>query len=194
MTMGITNYRERTLDAIFKTLGSAGPIETALDFGSGDGFFCDRLRHAKVAGHITPIDVVERKHSLVRPVLYEGGPLPFADASFDLVYAIDVLHHCPDPAAALAELMRTTRRWLLIKDHNCDGWVGHWALAVLDELGNRRFGIPSPGRYQRQWGWVSLLESQGFRRQAWLHPLACHTGMLGAATNSLQFLGLWQRP
>src|ERR1700733_5951931 len=36
--------------------------------------------------------------------------LPFADASFDLVCALDILEHVDDDAAALAELSRGARR------------------------------------------------------------------------------------
>jgi len=53
-------------------------------------------------------------------VLAEGHPeapltvadaehLPFAAASFDLVYSYGVLHHSPDTAAAIAEVLRVLR-------------------------------------------------------------------------------------
>jgi len=35
--------------------------------------------------------------------------LPFADASFDLVYSYGVIHHSPDTAAAIAEIYRVLR-------------------------------------------------------------------------------------
>lgn len=190
--MAVTAYRDRVLSAIDRALPLVQPAaRTALDFGSGDGFFCAQLRERGLS--VTPVDVVERAHSLVAPQLYDGGALPFPDRCFDLAYAIDVLHHCPDPRFAIAELTRCSAGWLLIKDHNCDGAVGHFALAVLDELGNRRFGIPSPGRYQRAWGWLPWIEGAGFERVQFSHPLHCHVGPLGTLTNGLQFIGLWRR-
>ncbi|MEN9629740.1 MAG: hypothetical protein RJA10_2967 [Pseudomonadota bacterium] len=191
--MAITQYRDRTLQQLLQALQPAGPVDTALDFGSGDGFFCQQLGQAGAARSITPVDVVERRHSLVKPQLYDGRRLPFADRSFDLCYAVDVIHHCPDPLAALADLTRCSRQWLLLKDHNCDGPAGHLALAVLDELGNRRFGIPSPGRYQRRWAWAGWLEQHGFERVHWLHPAPSHVGLVGRLTNPLQFVALWRR-
>lgn len=170
-----------------------GPIESALDFGSGDGFFAARLAQAGRAGRVTPVDVVERERSEVAPVLYPGDRLPFDDASFDLAYAVDVLHHCPRPIDALKDLARCTRKYLLLKDHNHHGLAGKLTLAVLDELGNRRFGIPSPYLYQRDWEWVRWLEASGFRRLVFMHPMPCHAGLLGRATNALQFMGLWTR-
>ncbi len=185
-------YRGRILDEALQALAPLGELPRALDFGSGDGFFALELARQARIGHITPVDVVQREHSWVQPELYAGDRLPFEDRSFDLVYAMDVLHHCPDPPAALADMARCTARYLMLKDHNQRGWLGAWTLAVLDELGNRRFGIPSPYRYQHDWSWVRWLESQGFARRHWRHPMLCHRGPL-AVTNRLQFFGLWER-
>jgi len=156
----------------------------------------DRLAHAKftdpIVKRLAPVDVVERKESLVVPQLYDGRRLPFEDRAFDLAYAVDVLHHCPDPLHAIDDMARCAKRYLLIKDHTYHTAAGRWTLAVLDELGNRRFGIPSPYLYQQDWRWVEHLESRGWRRVAFEHPLACHTGPL-AVTNRLQWIALWER-
>lgn len=185
-------YRRRILAQMKATLAPLGPIATALDFGSGDGYFASQLRDQAVVGAITPVDVVERAQNFVRPQLYDGKRLPFDDRSFDLTYSVDVIHHCPDPMAALVDLARCTRRWLLLKDHQQQGPIGNFTLAVLDELGNRRFGIPSPYLYQRGWQWLKWIEANGFVRRAFVHPMSCHTGVLGL-TNRLQFLALWER-
>lgn len=185
-------YRQRILQAMQESLAPLGRLETALDFGSGDGFFASQLAARAAVDSITPVDVVERAHSYVKPQIYPGDKLPFADSSFELAYAVDVLHHCPTPMAALADLARCTRRYLLLKDHNHEGWLGGLTLGVLDELGNRRFGIPSPYLYQRHWSWVKWIEAQGFRRLKLVHPMQCHQGILGW-TNGLQFMGLWER-
>lgn len=190
--LSTTPYRRSIVDGIQAALVGRGRISETLDFGAGDGFFAAHLPQVATLGSITPVDVVERASSWVRPTIYDGHRLPFADRSFDLCYAIDVLHHCPDPFQALADMARCTRRYLLIKDHNHTGALGRAVLAVLDELGNRRFGIPSPYLYQRRWNWVEWIESHGFARRHWLHPMPCHRGPL-ALTNRMQFLGLWER-
>jgi SAM-dependent methyltransferase len=189
----ITAYRPRILEHATRLITPLGPLPRVLDFGSGDGWFASQIARLPNVGTIQPVDVVERAQSVVRPMLYDGQRLPFDDASFDLAYAMDVLHHCPDPLAAIDELLRASARWLLIKDHTQDGPVGRGALAIMDESGNRRFGIPSTWRYQRGWEWADHIEARGWRRVALHERLRCHSGLLGALTNPLQFMALWER-
>lgn len=189
----MTLYRQRILEKIRELIEPLGPLEGALDFGSGDGFFAVQLKDTHAVGSVTAVDVIERKSSLVIPILYNGERLPFPDNTFDLAYAIDVLHHCCDPPAALNDLIRCSRKYLLIKDHTYQGSIGKLILGLLDEIGNRRFGIPSPYLYQRGWAWVEQIESSGWRRLSLTYPMRCHTGMIGAATNGLQFVGLWEK-
>lgn len=185
-------YRQRILRRMARAIAGVGPVDRVLDFGSGDGFFAKHLPELVSVSTMVAVDVAERERSWIRPILYSGERLPFPDRSFDLVYAVDVLHHCPDPVAALAEMCRCTRRYLLIKDHNYSGPLGKMVLSIMDEMGNRRFGIPSPYHYQYNWGWIRWLSRRGFERLDWAHPMECHAGMM-AVTNRLQFLGLWRR-
>jgi SAM-dependent methyltransferase len=189
----VNPYRRRIFDLARELLVPHGPFARALDFGSGDGWFAASFQAARITTEVVPVDVLHRRRTLVAPRLYDGGRLPFADASFDLVYAVDVLHHCPDPAASLAELLRVAGGWLLLKDHTCGGPPQRWTLALLDEIGNRRFGVPSPHRYQRGWEWLPAIERAGFELERMVHPARCHTGLLGRATNRLQFVALWRR-
>lgn len=188
----MAHYRDNVLALATPCLEKI-KVDTVLDFGCGDGFFATRMPAVLRTENITPIDVYRRPNCLVEPVIYDGGVLPFADRQFDLSYAIDVLHHCGDPLASLRDLIRCTDRYLFLKDHTYSTPVGYAALCVLDELGNRRFRIPSLYHYQKRWSWVELIESCGMRRVELIAPAAVHRGALGAATNGLQFIGLWER-
>jgi SAM-dependent methyltransferase len=188
-----TAYQKRIFDQALDLVRPLGTLNTALDFGSGNGWFCKQFRQSGLFREVSPIDVQERKQSLVKPTLYDGNKLPFPDAAFDLVYSFDVLHHCPDPLAALNELLRCTKRFFLLKDHTYSTRLGQLCLAVMDEIGNRRFGVPSLYHYQKNWDWLPRITAQGFREVRRIHPLRCHVRLMGAATNRLQFLGLWER-
>ena len=186
-------YRQRILPMLLELLRDRTPIGTALDFGSGDGWFATQLQQSGLIGALTPVDVKRREKTLVEPRLYDGCRLPFPDRSFDLVYSVDVLHHCPDPVESLRDLIRCSNRLLVLKDHTWRTKIGKLGLAVLDELGNRKFGIPCLYRYQHRWDWFPIIEEAGFRLVRLIHPAPCHTGLLGRLTNPLQFAAIWER-
>jgi SAM-dependent methyltransferase len=189
----MNSYRRRVLDLLRGVLGPHAPVARALDFGAGDGWFAHSFAEGRLAREVVAVDVQPRARTFVPTLLYDGRRLPFADRSFDLVSSIDVLHHCPDPRASLREALRCAGRFFLLKDHTYRGPLGRAALCVLDEVGNRRFGIPSPYHYQRGREWFPVIEEQGFRLKRLVHPAPCHTGPLGWTTNGLQFVALWER-
>jgi len=187
-------YRKRILSLISPLLSDLADPTSILDFGCGDGWFASQISALLPHAKLTAIDVKRRKDVLIDPVIYTAGdPLPFADASFDLVYAIDVLHHCDSPQRYLDELARVARRFILIKDHTYEGTLGYITLAILDELGNRRFGIPSPQHYQHGWEWAEHLANRNWKARAMIHPCPCHTGPLGTLSNHLQYVALYER-
>jgi len=51
--------------------------------------------------------------------------LPVPDASYDLVLAHEVLHHCRSPHAALVEMLRVSRRHVVVMEPN-DSAVMRW--------------------------------------------------------------------
>jgi SAM-dependent methyltransferase len=53
-----------------------------------------------------------------------GGELPFAEREFDLVSAIEVLEHVPDPERTLAEMCRCAERHLLVSVPREPLWRG----------------------------------------------------------------------
>ena len=186
-------YRQRVLSMMRELLAPHGAQAAALDFGSGDGWFAQQMLAHGVVTALTPLDVKRRQTVCMEPVIYAGGVVPYTDGQFDLVYSVDVLHHCPNPCEQLVDIARCSSHFLLIKDHTYSTPVGYAALAVLDELGNRKFGIPSPYRYQRRWEWHDVLVSRGWTRVGLTYPAKCHVGLLGALTNSLQFVALYER-
>jgi len=189
----MNSYRQRILPMLLELLQQKSPIGAALDFGSGDGWFAQQLQQSGRIRRITPVDVKLREKTFVSPQLYDGSRLPFADRSFDLVYSVDVLHHCPDPAASLGDLVRCSKRLVLLKDHTWHTRLGKWGLALLDELGNRQFGIPCLYRYQYRFEWFDIVEKAGFQLVKLIHPAPCHAGLLGQLTNPLQFIAFWER-
>jgi SAM-dependent methyltransferase len=104
------------------------PPGAALDVGCGTGVLAQRLADAGYAmTGVDPsegmLDVLRARTTRVKAVHGSGPALPFADASFDLVFTVAVLHHVAEPdevRRTLAEMVRVTRPggMILVWDHN----------------------------------------------------------------------------
>ena len=189
----MTKYKDRILHEIKKIIEGTGEINTALDFGSGDGWFSKSIIENGISKTITPIDIKKRKKNYIEPIIFNGLEIPFKDRNFDICYAIDVIHHCKEPIEALDEIARCSSRYILIKDHTMKNCIERTILTILDYIGNKRFGIPSPGNYQKKWEWEDHLEKNGWRIIKKIHPMNCHTGITGLLSNKLQYISLYER-
>jgi SAM-dependent methyltransferase len=87
--------------------------DRVLDLGCGEGTFITELEAAG-AGTVTGADVAEAALDRARAhhpgIAFQrvpfDGPLPFADGSFDLVWASEVIEHVGDTAQWLSEVRR----------------------------------------------------------------------------------------
>ena len=86
-----------------------------LDVGCGEGYFTALL--AQAGAEVTGVDVAqeplrrarERYPDLDVRLLPAEGPWPLADASFDVVWAGEVIEHVTDTAGWLSEVRRVLR-------------------------------------------------------------------------------------
>jgi phosphoethanolamine N-methyltransferase len=154
-----------------------------LDIGCGLGAIDVLLARTHGASRVTGIDVepalVERGRDTVHRAglggcveirLVEPGPLPFDDASFDLVFSKDSIIHVQDKPALYREVLRVLRPggvfvgsdWLRGGEGRPSEAMRHW----LEEVG-LRFEMKSPEQTRGE------LEATGFRdvrmrdRNAW---------------------------
>jgi SAM-dependent methyltransferase len=98
-----------------KTLLGARPVASVLEVGCGTGAVLAAVARAGVGTRHVGVDMADPTVHLddeartldIQP--YDGARLPFADASFDLVYCSHVIEHVPDPRGLLAEIRRVAR-------------------------------------------------------------------------------------
>ncbi len=142
--------------------------ESVLDVGCGEGVltreWAERLGDRRIVG-IDLDDVklraeweTRRRHNLEYRV-EEATALSFADDEFDLVTAIEVLEHVPDPEATVAEMARVAGRRLLVSVPREPLWRGlNMARgAYLRDLGN----TPGHVNHWSRRSFVSLLSRHG---------------------------------
>jgi 2-polyprenyl-3-methyl-5-hydroxy-6-metoxy-1,4-benzoquinol methylase len=110
---------EADVDAL---LALADP-ESVLDVGCGEGILVHRW--AALAPHRRMVGVDLEESSIqagweqhqapnLQYCLARGEELPFEDSEFDLVSAIEVLEHVPDPSGTLTEMKRCAKHHLLV--------------------------------------------------------------------------------
>jgi SAM-dependent methyltransferase len=96
-----------TNDVIFNLITTRIPADAqVLDFGAGAGHMCQRLgafflQHGRTpAEHLTPCEIVPeifQYRAVPCQTIGVNSEIPTADASQDLIYAIEVLEHAPRP-------------------------------------------------------------------------------------------------
>jgi 2-polyprenyl-3-methyl-5-hydroxy-6-metoxy-1,4-benzoquinol methylase len=101
-------------------LAMTAPV-SVLDVGCGEGVLTGQW--AERFGRVVGVDLEHpalrrewerRRRSNLEFRAADAASLPFAENEFDLVCGVEMLEHLPDPAAALAEMARVARRWLLV--------------------------------------------------------------------------------
>jgi ubiquinone/menaquinone biosynthesis C-methylase UbiE len=89
--------------------------EPLLDVGCGPGHLGHRL--GEISGReVVSLDVrtYPFTHPQVNVQLYDGQRIPFPDKSFDNSLIAFTLHHTDDPVVILQEMMRVTRRRIVV--------------------------------------------------------------------------------
>ncbi|MEQ1509314.1 MAG: methyltransferase domain-containing protein [Sphingopyxis sp.] len=129
------------------------PIKNVLDYGSGrnyyvqdfdpenHSYFIKDLRDLRFGGaNVAAVDVSEavRTHptSNSQLQLVSGAPLPFRDATFDLVVSDFVFEHLESPKQLAQELQRVVKPggWILARTPNRFGYVAFVASLVPNRL------------------------------------------------------------
>ena len=153
-----------------KLLARVPASKAVLDVGCGEGFLLAQIREDLPDARVTALDLDPATVAETRDecpgasvLVADAERLPFADGSFDLVVACEVLEHLPDPSLALAEF----RRVLSVSGSLLASvpWEPVWRIlnvvrgAYLSEWGNTPGHINHFGRGEI----LRLVEQSGFR-------------------------------
>jgi SAM-dependent methyltransferase len=139
---------ERSSKRMMRAMVPALPAQRVLDVGCGTGLnasFLTTMGHAVVGVDLSPVAVEKfRTKGLEGYVCdIEAQPLPVPAGSFDLVYASEVIEHCADTGAFLAELHRVLKSGgtLVLSTPNS----AFWPLRLLELLGRTSSELQHPG-------------------------------------------------
>jgi SAM-dependent methyltransferase len=100
-----------------KALAAYDDARAVLDFGCGNGYAVQNMRHA---GHewfgIEYSRAAYEKHLQQHPWFFVGEMDQFADRQFDMIYSTEVLEHIPESTVddVIAHLCRVAERYLFL--------------------------------------------------------------------------------
>ena len=133
--------------------------DQVLDVGCGIGALGRAIMDSPLSPQnvtVSGLERVRRGNELIAVDEYDGRTIPHPDNSFDVVILADVLHHEADPNRLLAECMRISRRFIVIKDHKPDGLFGYRRICLLDWAANDPYAVPCLYRYQTLSEWRKM--------------------------------------
>lgn len=136
--------------------------QTLLDVGCDDG------RVAELIGSIIRVKVMGIDINPDRPAripkrIYNGKSIPYPINSFDVVIAVDVLHHTTDIGSLLKEMARVARKKVIIKDLVKRGKASWLLLALWDYMTNAPLGIQCSFNYPSAAQWKQHFDEAGLR-------------------------------
>jgi SAM-dependent methyltransferase len=145
-----------------------------LDVGCGDGLLACMIIRKRPDIALRGIDVLIRAQNYIPVTAFDGRVIPYADASFDVVMFVDVLHHTADPMILLREAVRVARKALVIKDHTRNGFLAGPTLRLMDRFGNARHGVALPYNYWSQEEWFKAWETLDLTIGVWKKTLGLY--------------------
>jgi len=182
---GGTRAVVQALVPLFRT--SRGARWTLLDVGTGSGDIPLALHRAAAAYGVTltllgleriPVAAGAARAAGLAAVLADGGALPFADRSVDIVIASQVLHHFPAEVAArwIAGFDRVARRAVVLADlrRSLAAMAGLWlaSLALGLHPATRHDGVLSLRRGYSVAEFASLIGRAGVHAAVRRRPIA----------------------
>jgi ubiquinone/menaquinone biosynthesis C-methylase UbiE len=165
----LRSHRSRTVEnSAAYLIGRLRPGLDVLDVGCGPGTItvdlAARVAPGRVIGLDTEAEIVDQARAIagdVSNVTFQTGDvyaLEFADASFDIVHAHQVLQHLPDPVGALREMGRVSRGIVAVRDSDYAAFTWYpdepaldaW-LALYQAIARTNSGEPDAGRFLLAW-------------------------------------------
>lgn len=147
-----------------------------LDFGCGNMFTSKEILNIKPTLHITGIDVIKDqnlddeffKDERLSFKLLTTKEIPFEDNSFDISFALAVLHHTEDPEYYLSELKRVTKPTgsIILIEEMYINVFDKFYISSQDWLLNKlKTGVPVPLNFRSHKHYLNEFKKQGLAIQ-----------------------------
>lgn len=152
-------------------------VESILDVGCGEGITLDKLEKQSIGKKLYGIDYSDDALKIGKKIyphlsLSKGDiyDIKEKDSTYDLVMATEVLEHLDDPQKALKELIRVSKKYVLLSVPNEPFFIGANFLRgkYLKNFGNH----PEHINHWTYVGFERFLERNGLKIVKTKHPFA----------------------
>lgn len=151
----VSSRRVRRISQLCLSMLPEGTLK-GLDIGCGSGEIAALMQGQRENLIMEGTDLLVREKTAICVIENDGSSLPFADGAYDFSMLIDVLHHTDSPSAVLAEALRVSKSFLIIKDHFCETELDRLFLKFMDWAGNRAYDVRMPFNYLSREEWASV--------------------------------------
>lgn len=134
---------------------------TVLDVGCGDGTISSTIQNKKKDVKYQGIDIMPRPACSIPYKTYDGNHFPCEDASVDVVQFVDVLHHTTNIEDLIKEAARTTKEYIVIKDHEYGSALDYQILKFMDWVGNAPHGVKVIYNFKNRSYWEKVFADAG---------------------------------
>lgn len=136
--------------------------DRVLDCGCGTMRVAHFLRETMGAKPLG-IDITHLNETNLESCVGDAARLPFADQSFDVVYAAFILHHTFSGNDIIAECLRVAHKRVIFLEDVYSNGIELQVLKILDWLGNKAISdeIPLPFTFRPEADWIELFQDLG---------------------------------
>ena len=129
---------------------------SVLDVGCGDGTISHNIQGRKNDVRYEGIDIMPRPTCSIPYKTYDGNHFLYHYASVDVVQFVDVLHHTTNIESLIKEAARTTKQYIVIKDHEYATGLDYQILKFMDWVGNAPHGVKVIYNFKRRSYWEKV--------------------------------------
>lgn len=154
---------------------------SVLDVGCGDGRVASLIQQKDPTVRAHGLDIHSSTSCQIEYMLFNGKTFPVGDSSVDVCMFVDVLHHTLNISSLLMEARRVSRRYVLIKDHVCEGALDRAVLSMMDWWGNRPLDNNLPYNFKGRDAWAKIFSACSFRTARWIEDVPVYSPLFSWA-------------